>query len=53
VINLMDAIRASMKQVKTPAAAKKPAKEAAGKRTSPLRQVVATARKTKPKKKSG
>jgi DNA end-binding protein Ku len=52
VINLMDAIRASMKQVKAPPAAKKQpaAKE---KRTSHLRQVVATARKTKPKKKSG
>jgi DNA end-binding protein Ku len=57
VINLMDAIRASMKQVKTPPAPKKqPAAKASEKqRASALRQVVATARKTKakPKKKSG
>jgi DNA end-binding protein Ku len=54
VINLMDAIRASMKQVKAPPAAKKqPVAKSAAKRTSNLREVVATARKTKPKKKSG
>ncbi|HVJ67150.1 MAG TPA: Ku protein [Caulifigura sp.] len=53
VINLMDAIKASMKQVKTPPAAKK-ATTKEKQRTSALRQVVATARKTKPaKKKSG
>jgi len=54
VINLMDAIKASMKQVKTPAApARKAAKGGEKQRTSALRQVVATARKTKPKKKLG
>ncbi len=56
VINLMDAIRASMKQVKAPAAgARRPtaAKKTDKQRTSALRQVVATARKTRPKRKSG
>jgi DNA end-binding protein Ku len=56
VINLMDAIRASMKQVKTPAAStRKASRRNTGEkeRTSALRQVVATARKTKAKRKSG
>jgi len=51
VINLMDAIRASMKQVKTPPAPKSSAKKGEKTKTSALRHVVSTARKTKAKAK--
>jgi DNA end-binding protein Ku len=48
VINLMDAIKASMKTVKAPAV--KRAKAASKGKTSALRQVVAANRKTAPRK---